>query len=172
MNLRTVWVVSVTVIASFSITSGSASGQIAPEAGWQATLGAYNGAGPFHNVSGTVTIVDADTIQIDDFTFDGGGLAVYFYLSPSESTLGVNNLEIGPDLLGTVYDGTQAAFTIDLPAGTTIDGYHAVSVWCKPAGASFGSGTFAAVPEPGAGGMFALGSLVLLAFRRRARPAR
>jgi hypothetical protein len=35
---------------------------------------------------------------------------------------------------------------IDLPAGQTLEGWHAVSVWCVAAGVSFGSGTFTSTP--------------------------
>ena len=52
-------------------------------------------------------------------------------------------MAIGPQLVGTVFDGTQEAFTIDLPAGVTVDGFSAVSVWCDIANVSFGDGTFA-----------------------------
>lgn len=116
----------------------SADAQMTPGVGDKASLSTLS-----HNVSGTVSIVDADTILVEDFVFDGGGLSVYFYLGTSEDTL-ASGLEIGPELFGTAFDGTQDAFTIDLPAGTTVDGYNAVSVWCVAAGVSFGHGTFAA----------------------------
>ncbi len=135
-----------------------------PSAGWQATLN-----GVSHDVAGTVSIVDADTILVENFIYDGGGLGVYFYLAESEATLS-SGLQIGPNLLGTVYDGDEGSFTIDLPTGSTIDGYHAVSVWCVPADASFGSGTFAVVPEPNTLATLGFGTAIMLGlFRRKVR---
>ena len=97
-----------------------------------------------HNVSGTVTVVDEDTLQFDDFTYDSGGIVVKFYLGSKESDDAFKNgLPIGSDLVGTFYDGTQEAFTVDLPVGQTIDGWNAISVWCVIARVNFGSGTFA-----------------------------
>ncbi|WP_425395711.1 DM13 domain-containing protein [Aeoliella sp.] len=111
---------------------------------WQATF-----APGFHDVSGTVTVLDEDTLQFDNFTYDGGGIFVLFYLGETDSTDSfLNGLPVGDDLVGTAYDGTQPAFTVDLPAGTTIDGYHAISVWCVDVGVSFSSGTFQPQPVP------------------------
>jgi Electron transfer DM13 len=97
-----------------------------------------------HNVGGTVTVVDEDTFRVDDFTYDGGGPAVYFYLGTDESLAAFNSgLEASALLTGTVYDGTQGSLFFDLPAGETFAGYDAISVWCELASANFGSGTFA-----------------------------
>lgn len=104
--------------------------------GWQADLSTLA-----HNVDGIVTIVDKDTIQIDNFDFDGNGIDVYFYLGTAETHLAFGNgLPIGYDIVGTPF--ADASFTIDLPEGETLDGYNAISVWCVTAGANFGSGTF------------------------------
>lgn len=111
-----------------------------PQVGWQAEL-----TGQFHNVGGTVTILDDDTVQVDDFTYDGGGIVVYFYLGETDSHEAFADehaLAIGDDLFGTVYDGTQGPLVIDLPSGDTLEGYHAISVWCVAVGIRFGSGTF------------------------------
>lgn len=94
-----------------------------------------------HNVSGQVTIVDEDTLFIEHFYYDGGGASVYFYLGPVSGTFAFGNgLRIGPQLLGTVFQ--DASFPLDLPAGHTLDGYNAVSVWCELAQFSFGHGPF------------------------------
>ncbi len=97
----------------------------------------------FHNVSGTVTVVDDDTFRVDDFTYDGGGPAVYFYLGADDSQAAfVSGLSIDPILTGTAYDGTQGSLFFDLPAGESFADYHAISVWCAQFNVNFGSGLF------------------------------
>lgn len=114
-----------------------------PRAGFRAQLAPPT----FHNVAGTVTIVDEDTLQIDHFDYDGLGEGlVYFYLAKDTTQQAfIQGLEIGPNLFGTVYQ--DASLTIDLPAGTTLDGYDFIGVWCVPAAALFGAGAFRQ-PEP------------------------
>ena len=113
-----------------------------PQVGWQAELSTFA-----HGVSGTVTILDDNTIQVDDFTYDGGGIVVYFYLGETESSAAfVDGVSIGPDLRGTSFDGTQEPLVYDLLGEQTLEGLQAISVWCVTASANFGSGTFAAVP--------------------------
>ena len=115
-----------------------------PQVGWQAELSDIE-----ENVSGTVTILDENTVQVDDFTYAGGGLSVYFYLGTSETNSAFSSgLKIGDQLVGTVYDGTQDPLVIDLPGANTLEGLHAISVWCEVAHVNFGSGTFAAVSTP------------------------
>jgi Electron transfer DM13 len=147
-----------------------ASARPTPDAGWEASLSTVA-----HNVSGTVTVVDQDTLRFDDFTYDGGGIVVYFYLGANDSSTDFQNgLAIGNDLEGTVYDGTQSAFTVDLSPGSIVDGYHAISVWCVAVGVSFGSGTFMppdSVPEPTTA-LLAMSALCLTLGSRRAPLAR
>lgn len=101
----------------------------------------------FHAVAGTVTIVDEDTLQVEHFDYDGGGEGlVYFYLAKDSTQQAfIQGLEIGPNLFGTVYQ--DASLTLDLPAGTTLDGYDFVGVWCVPAAALFSAASFRQ-PEP------------------------
>lgn len=89
--------------------------------------------------------MDQDTLLIEHFYYDGGGASVYFYLGAQNTTQAFSTgLRIGPQLLGSVFN--DASFLLDLPAGTTLDAYNAVSVWCVLAGFSFGNGHFVAVP--------------------------
>jgi hypothetical protein len=112
-----------------------------PQVGWQAELSRLA-----HNVSGTVTILDENTVQVDDFTYDGGGISVYFYLGHEQTKDSFRNgLQIGPQLLGTPRNGTEPPLVIDLPTGQTLEGWNAISVWCVAAHSSFGDGTFAPV---------------------------
>lgn len=132
-------------------------------AGWQAQLSTRA-----HNVSGLVTIVDADTFRVDNFFYDGGGINVHFILAASDnnSVFRTTRLVTEPNLLGTAHNGDS--ITIDLPVGTTFEGYGAISLWCIPAAANFGSGTFASpVPEPTSAFMLALGFTSLVFLRRR-----
>ncbi|TWT77796.1 Electron transfer DM13 [Posidoniimonas polymericola] len=124
------------------LTAAWARGQ---EPGWQAEL-----SRDYHNVSGTVTIVDADTFRIDNFTYDGGGPSVYFYLGAEDTTPAFTNGVKVPQLLtGTVYNGSQGPLLFDLAPGDSFDGLQAISVWCDDFYVSFGSGAFAAPSLPG-----------------------
>src|SRR3990172_8636896 len=131
------------VAVFISWTASSVQGQLtSPQVGWRAELSRVA-----HNVSGTVTILDDNTVQVDDFTYDGAGLDVYFYLGASDSKPAfISGLPIGPQLLGTAFNGSQPPLVIDLPVGETLEGWNAVSVWCVTASVNFGSGTFARVP--------------------------
>ncbi|QEG34832.1 DM13 domain-containing protein [Bythopirellula goksoeyrii] len=129
-------------IAFYALQVSDCQAQLtSPQIGWQAQLSELA-----HDVSGTVTILDEDSIQVDNFTYDGGGIVVKFYLGTEDSqsafTMGT---PIGFDLFGTSYDGTQAPLIYDLPTGNTLEGLNAISVWCVAANANFGSGTFAPV---------------------------
>jgi hypothetical protein len=109
----------------------------APPPGSRAILNGFS-----HNVSGVVTVVDEDTLRVEHFTYDGGGVQVFFNIAPidNHSSFLNDGLYIGSNLLGMVYD--DGSITIDLPAGRTLDGYGAISVWCIPFRANFGSGAF------------------------------
>lgn len=138
---------------------------ISPQVGWQTSLFTQS-----HNVSGTVTIVDEDTLRFDSFTYDGGGPLVYFYLGATNNDAGFQaGLRIGSELSGTSFDGSQGPITVDLPAGETLEGFHGISVWCERFETNFGSGTFAsiAVPEPTTLVLFSLGAMALFSHRRR-----
>jgi hypothetical protein len=107
-----------------------------PRAGYEAELSTID-----HNVSGTATIVDANTILIEHFNYDGGGPAVYFYLGTEETQAAfINGIPIGPLLSGTARNDDEVV--VHLTGSTTLDGYNAISVWCVDFSANFGSGTF------------------------------
>jgi hypothetical protein len=104
-------------------------------AGWRAELSTR-----FHAVEGTVTIVDERTLQVDHFTYDGPAPAVYFYLGAEDTNIAfTNGLSVPPQL---IRDYNDESLTLTLPAGETLDGYNAVSVWCADVRVNFGSGTF------------------------------
>jgi hypothetical protein len=110
-----------------------------PRTGWQADLVTKG-----HGVDGIVTIVDHNTIRLDEFDYDGGGFEVYVILAHEDKNSSIaNGLRVSPDIFGTAYN--NATLTFDLPVGTTVDGYDAVGVWCAVAGQNFGSGSFNSV---------------------------
>jgi hypothetical protein len=112
-----------------------------PRTGWQADLITKG-----HGVDGIVTIVDHNTIRLDEFDYDGGGFEVYVFLAEEDTNASIpNGLRVSPDLFGTAYN--NATLTFDLPAGETVDGYDAVGVWCVVVGQNFGSGSFDSVFE-------------------------
>jgi len=94
-----------------------------------------------HGIGGTMTLVDDRTIQITNFTYDGGGPAVYFYLgtdggySPSQG-----GRQIGPKLNGRIYD--NETITLTLPADVTLNDFNGISVWCELFFVNFGDATF------------------------------
>jgi hypothetical protein len=113
-----------------------------PRAGYEAQLSTLA-----HGVSGTVTIVDTDTLVVEDFNYDGGGPAVYFYLGTENTQAAfIAGIPIGPLQTGSVYSNDE--LVLHLPNPQTFDGYNAISVWCVDFSANFGSGTFVKVnPE-------------------------
>lgn len=112
-----------------------------PRAGWQADIITKG-----HGVDGVVTIVDHNTIRVDEFDYDGGGFEVYVILAPEDTDLSISTgLRVSGNIVGTPYN--NATLTFDLPAGETVDGYDAVGVWCAVVGQNFGSGSFASVFE-------------------------
>ena len=121
----------------FCVIAFTAVAQGYPRAGARAEL-----MPPFaHNVSGTATIVNSNTIRMDDFNFDGFGIAVYLYLGTNRThSAFAAGVPISTNLLGTAF--SNDTFTVSLPAGQSLDDYNAISVWCVPAQADFGSGTF------------------------------
>jgi hypothetical protein len=134
--------------------------------GFQATF-----SPDFHNVSGTATVLSFEQLRIDDFTYDGDGIDVFFYLGSDDTQPSfIGGTAIGDQLFGSVFDGTQESFIIDMPAGQSLADYGAISVWCTVAEVSFGSGTFMPVPEPSATGMVLLAvGAGAIALRRRPR---
>ena len=132
---------SLTMAMLVAVCVSPANAQLtSPQIGWEAKLSTLS-----HNVSGTVSVLDPNTLLFNDFTFDGGGLSIFFYLGAEDSQSAfTSGLPIGVELLGSVFDGTQEPFTVDLPSGITMEGWNAISVWCVSVGANFGSGSFSA----------------------------
>ena len=90
----------------------------------------------FHGVEGTATIVDDCTIQINNFSYDGGGPEVYFYAAVDLDFINSTAFQVGSELSGTFYN--SSAITIKLPYGRTLDNFNSLSVWCVDFLVSFG----------------------------------
>lgn len=94
--------------------------------------------GRSHSVAGTATIIDDCTIEITNFSFDGGGINIQMY-----GGLGGNyddGFSFSRNLKNEVFDGETVSF--QLSEENTLDDLDGLSVWCVPVGADFGSGSF------------------------------
>lgn len=108
-------------------------------AGWTATLSTNA-----HGVSGKAEIIDAHTVRLTNFNYDGGGPQVYAYLGTADDNDAfADGIAIGGLL--TRPDTPYVNETVDLvlPSELTLDGYDAISIWCVDFRVNFGSGTFA-----------------------------
>ncbi|MCB9850342.1 MAG: DM13 domain-containing protein [Phycisphaerales bacterium] len=130
MRMRTV------LAALFVFALGAREAAAYSRAGWVADLVTYA-----HDVQGTVTIVDAQTLRVDHFTYDGGGPPfVYFYLGGNDTDDAYKyGLELQP-LLDHAYNDETVMLT--LPPGETLDDYTAIAVWCRKFKVDFGSDVF------------------------------
>lgn len=93
-----------------------------------------------HNVSGKATIIDDCTIEISQFSYDGGGPLVYFYGATDHEYAADNAFRIGNLLTGTTFN--DATITLTLPQGKSLDDLTGLSVWCVDFNANFGQMEF------------------------------
>lgn len=91
-----------------------------------------------HDISGTLTVLDDRTLQMTNFSYDGGGPAVYFYLGTDGNYR--NGVAVGPMLNGRQYN--NETLTIPLPDNITLDDFNGVSVWCDLFSINFGDARF------------------------------
>ena len=94
-----------------------------------------------HGIEGTLTFLDDRTFEVSNFSYDGGGPSVFFYLGTDGdySSAGVGRL-VGPRLNGRSYN--SETITVTLPDDITLDDFNGVSVWCDIFFANFGDATF------------------------------
>ena len=92
-----------------------------------------------HGVSGTATVIDDCTIEVEGFNYDGGGVDVRFYGGLGGNY--VNGFPMTDDLVGTRFTNDQ--LTITIPDGRSLDDIDGLSVWCFDFSVSFGDGLFA-----------------------------
>jgi hypothetical protein len=93
-----------------------------------------------HNVSGKATIIDNCTIEISQFSYDGGGPEVYMYGAIGHQYASGSAFPIGQKMTGNTYE--NATFQIKLPSNKTLDDLTGLSVWCVDFDANFGQMEF------------------------------
>lgn len=93
-----------------------------------------------HNVSGKATIIDDCTIEITQFSYDGGGPEVFFYGAIAHEYSAETAFALGEKLTGSVYD--NGTLTISLPQGKSLDDLTGLSVWCVDFAVNFGQMQF------------------------------
>lgn len=97
--------------------------------------------GRFHDVAGTLEVVDDCTLRINNFEFDGQGLDVRLYARMPGGTF-EQGIPLTNDLRK---DGGYNGTTLDvpLPEGIMLDEIEAVSVWCVSVNEDFGNAVLA-----------------------------
>lgn len=105
----------------------------APQVGWVAELEGFH-----HDVAGTATIVDENTIEIEGFTYDGRGLDARLFLI-AEGAMFNEEVPLSEDLVGTPFD--DELLVLDVPDGAFED-TNLLTLWCVPAAEDFGHGVF------------------------------
>ncbi len=139
------------VLACFSIPAlafeGGLKGECGdddPGVGGEAELSSLS-----HGVSGMARVIDNCTILIEDFNYDGEGINVRVYGFENISFDG--GVELSDDLIrDEPYENEM--LTVTIPEGVSLDDVAVISIWCVPAGVSFGHGVFEGPDGPGGGG--------------------
>jgi len=94
-----------------------------------------------HDIGGTLTIIDDRTLEVTNFTYDGGGPSVFFYLGTDGNySPSAGGVKVGTELNGAAFNGETVR--IDLPPNITLDDFNGVSVWCDLFFINFGDAQF------------------------------
>ncbi len=93
-----------------------------------------------HNVKGQAKIIDDCTLEITNFSYDGGGLSKVFVYGARGGNY-ATGFPIGPNLKGTVFNNQTLRVTLQVGDLDKLDG---ISIWCTDANANFGDGIFSA----------------------------
>ena len=93
-----------------------------------------------HNVSGKATIIDDCTIEISQFSYDGGGPDVYIYGAIDHQYAQQDAFPIGQKISEQVFN--NSTFTIRLPTNKSLDDLTGLSVWCVDFAVNFGQMEF------------------------------
>lgn len=106
------------------------------QVGWIAEI-----IGNFHEVGGTAEIIDENTIEVTDWTFDGGGLNARLFLAVDGAPF-FSDYELTDNLVGEPSDGVT--LTLPIPDQAELENWDSIVMWCVPVGAIFGMGVFEA----------------------------
>lgn len=90
-----------------------------------------------HNVSGTATVLDNCTLEINMFNFDGAAPNVKFYAGVSGNFSDSEAFGIGERINGRSY--VNETIILELPEGKFVDDFDSLSVWCIEFSADFGN---------------------------------
>ena len=105
--------------------------------------------------------VDQGGFGIDRVDKFGGGITTAARYSREGWQATLSTLAHGVRGTATIVDADT--FRVD-----NFDGYDAISLWCIPAQANFGSGTFVnAVPEPSSAILLAFGAICWIGYLKR-----
>ncbi|XP_058466228.1 protein Skeletor, isoforms B/C [Malaya genurostris] len=93
-----------------------------------------------HGVSGTVYAVDARTLFLKNFNYDGEGPAAYFYVGNTRapSNKGAHRLRDERGRAGVLRKYRNEDITLSLPEGKTLRDIRWFSVWCDDFSVNFG----------------------------------
>lgn len=117
----------------------SSCGNNHPKVGYTGTFQTY-----FHDVAGTVTIIDDCTLQVENFSYDSSAPVVYFYGDTSDNFLSDNAFIIGDILRDNRVAYKNDSITLKLPNNKTLDDLEYLSIWCIDFQANFGDLRFTA----------------------------
>ncbi|XP_052869730.1 protein Skeletor, isoforms B/C isoform X3 [Anopheles cruzii] len=93
-----------------------------------------------HGVSGSVYAVDARTLFLKNFNYDGEGPAAYFYVGNTRapSNKGAHRLRDERGRTGVLRKYRNEDITLSLPEGKTLRDIRWFSVWCDDFSVNFG----------------------------------
>ncbi len=105
-----------------------------PQPGWVAEFTTHQ-----HDVAGRAEILDASTIELQDFTFDGQGINARLFLAVDGATF-TEDYELSDNLVGEAID--SETFEVQIPDQAELETWNLITLWCVPAAVSFGDGVF------------------------------
>eukprot|EP01083_Nonionella_stella_P079349 217653_1 len=120
----------------------------------QISLGSF-APGAMYGISGSLVAVDEHTIRIDDFSYNGAGPGVLFWVSTGAISQGrvVTGSVVGrPDnciSAGKINAYNRETVFIELEEDTPVADLQLFSIWCELFGASFATVNFAAIERTG-----------------------
>jgi hypothetical protein len=128
------WLLLIGCSSPVGTGDGSVDESEVPGVGWTAVLQTH-----FHDTAGTAEIVDESTILLRDFVFDGEGIDARLFLLPDGAQFN-DNYELTDNLVGDGFAGET--LTLPIPDQAEMENWNLITLWCVPAGASFGDGVF------------------------------